>query len=130
MTGFVELLTAAQTRWDAAALLLTTWNARPTDARPQRRSDGFLEIVDEVRAHFDDNPDTLELTDADRSQILAWTKASAFPVRLVDDKQQTDRVLQQLDDAIEAAAQIIVLPELSTTPDLVRRVQRRPRPRR
>ncbi len=239
MIGFVELLTAAQTRWDAAALLLTTWNARPTDTRPRRGSDEFLEIVDEVRAHFDDSPDTLELTDADRSQILAWTqagtdvhqvdavgfglnlsasagfaqswreklpdrhrltvgdmypaadapwpptlgparrtpsprsmnidvddhpyvrvfrddmlavefdftlwralrqiglrldtiaaiipneelaefgldppKASAFPVRLIDEEQQADRVLQQFDDAIDAAAQIIVLPELSMT---------------
>jgi hypothetical protein len=250
MTDFVDLLTAAQTRWDAAAVLLTTWSARPAGTRPRRGSDAFLELVDEVRAHFDAKPDSLEIDDVDRGQVLAWTeagtdlhrvdavgfglnlaasagfaqswrerlgagthrpsvgdvfpaadapwpptlggatrtpsprsmniddddhpyarvfrddmlavefdfslwpalrqiglrldtvaaitvnedldelgldapRASAYPVRLADEDEQARRLLQRLDAAIDVAAQIVVLPELSTTPGLVDAVQRR-----
>jgi predicted amidohydrolase len=82
MPGFVDLITAAETRWDAAALLLATWNARPAGTRPRRGDDAFLAMVDEVRAHFDAKPDTLEIDDVDRGQILAWTEAGADLVRV------------------------------------------------
>jgi hypothetical protein len=82
MPGFLDLITAAETRWDAAALLLATWHARPAGTRPRRGDDGFLALVDEVRSHFDAKPDTLQIDDVDRGQILAWTEAGAELARV------------------------------------------------
>jgi hypothetical protein len=75
MPSFGELITAAQTRWDAAVVLLSAWNARPAGISPVRNDDDFLELVDEVRAHFDSLPSELNLSDVDRSRILDWTDA-------------------------------------------------------
>ena len=79
MASFTDALTAAQNRWQAAALLLASWNSRPAHVHPRRDDDRFLEVVDEVRAHFDASPDQLELTDADRSLLLKSTAAGADP---------------------------------------------------
>jgi len=77
VSSFGEQVIAAETRWDAAAALLRAWSARPAGTPVRRGGDGFLELVDEVRAHFDARPDTLELDDVDRGEILRWTAAGA-----------------------------------------------------
>jgi len=79
---FVDRITASQTRWDAAVVLLETWNARPDGVVPIRDRDEFLWLVDEVREHFEARPQELELDDADRAEILRWTEAGADPHRV------------------------------------------------
>jgi hypothetical protein len=77
MSSFAQRIAAAQTRWDAAAVLLKAWDARPPQMEARRGSDAFLDLVDEVRAHFDNNPTALELDDLDRGRILEWTEAGS-----------------------------------------------------
>jgi hypothetical protein len=79
MSSFLDLITSAKTRWDAAVVLLSTWSGRSGDVTPIRGDDEFLQLVDVVRAHFDANPAELDLTDVDRSFILSWTKAGEDP---------------------------------------------------
>lgn len=74
---FVDRITAAQTRWDAAVALLERWNARPEGVAPIRDQDAFMWLVDEVREHFEERPEELELDDKDRAEILRWTEAGA-----------------------------------------------------
>jgi hypothetical protein len=82
---FINALTVAHTRWDAAVLLLETWRTRPQGTPLERHDhDGpFLGHVDEVRAHFDAHPELSDLTDDDRSRILDWTNAGA-DLQMVD----------------------------------------------
>src|SRR4051812_42498764 len=82
MASFADSLTSAQNRWQAATLLLAAWNNRQEGVHPRRDHDDFLELLDEVRAHFDATPEQLELTDTDRSRLLRWTDAGADPHRV------------------------------------------------
>jgi predicted amidohydrolase len=79
---FVDRIAAAQTRWDAAVVLLEAWNARPEGVGPIRDQDEFLGWVDEVREHFEGRPGELELDNADRAEILRWTEAGEDPHRV------------------------------------------------
>jgi predicted amidohydrolase len=56
---------------------------------------------------------------------LDTPRASAYPLRLADEEEQAARVLERLDAAIDAGAEIVVLPELSTTPAIVERIRAR-----
>ena len=75
MAAFIDRLGEARTRWAAAVVLLEAWRARPQGHAPTRDDDRFLDCVDTVRAHFDAQPDRLELTDADRGLIISSTEA-------------------------------------------------------
>jgi hypothetical protein len=56
---------------------------------------------------------------------LAQPQAVAFPVTAEDPSIQTGLVLDQLERAIAAGAQIIVFPELSTSPQIAEQIERR-----